>query len=347
MSSPGICNIAAGGISPTDKRNIAATSVPPNGASHSAATSVPPNGASHSAAANVPPAETPDSAGANGTDSKVMPTGSGSLSAETIEITKILGFYDDLQRFEALRSTEKKSDADRLEFLTAKQDLIDAALAVAFEVRNFVHTLDRDVAQADTMAAYLAQKRDKAIRLNSYANLISGGITGVISGGLQLGEVNHLADDTIDTVEGVVQCGLALLALRQQRGEHRLERSIPNVLSWLVNPAPEMMSVYPRGVWTYLNAPSADGPPNVTRREVLLNKWVSSGWCIVNPRKRQQSELRAARITGTHKADFKVTSDLLEDRIAMLMELRSTVTKIDRNLMELFQYVRFASRPTR
>lgn len=266
------------------------------------------------------------------------------LSAQTLDLASRLGFLDELESFEKLRRKDADNGSPSIELLHSRQQLLETVLTLSYQVSAFAQRVDSDIARADALSAYLAQKRDKAIRLNSIANFISGGITGIVSGSLFLGDVNHIAPDIIDTSEGAAQASLALLALKQQSGEKRLERGIPNVLSVVVDPEHRNKEFYPEIVLTYLNSPPVNSKTGLTRREEILNKWTQMGFCLNRRRPRSRPDTRAAQITGTHPGDFRVTSDLLEDRMAMLTELRASVTELDNNFLEVMEYMRSSSR---
>ncbi len=59
---------------------------------------------------------------------------------------------------------------------------------------------------------------------------------------------------------------------------------------------------------------------------------------------------RQARITNASMGNYRLTAELIEDRTAMLHELRSTVTRLDVIMLELMLYMRgnalASTRPT-
>lgn len=269
------------------------------------------------------------------------------LSSETQSTAKVLGLWEDLQQFDTLRKQKEAGQLGRSDYLEARQNLMVNVLVVTQDVRTFVHFLEEEIAKADSINAMIAARRDRALKLNTYGDLISGGITGVVGGGLQIADINHLAYDTIDTIEGAVQAGLALLSLREQQGEKRIEKGIPNILSRLFEPEKGPSPAYPTCVWKFLNAPATQRPNAETRREKLVNGWNSSGLCVSHHhihrgRAKTLSE-RRERLTNSSTRNYRATAELIEDRIAMLHQLRSTVTRLDVIMLELLLYLQNSS----
>ncbi len=178
------------------------------------------------------------------------------LSVEAQDTAKRLGLWASLTLFEESRQQKLAGKQVGTDYMEARQNLMESVMIVSQDVRTFVHYLEEEVAKADSINAMIAARRDRALKLNTYGDLISGGISGMVSGGLALGDVNHLSYDTIDAVEGLVQSSLALLSLREQKGEKRIEKGIPNILARLFEPEKGPSVSYPTSVWTFLNSPA-------------------------------------------------------------------------------------------
>lgn len=269
------------------------------------------------------------------------------LSAEAQRTARVLGLWDALSHFDALRQQKEAGKLSSTEYLEARQDLVVNLMIVSQDVRSFVHFLEEEIAKADSINAMIAARRDRALKLNTYGDLISGGISGIIGGGLQLADINHISYDTIDTVEGAIQTALAIMSLREQRGEKRIERGIPNILSRLFEPEKGPSSAYPTSVWKFLNAPSSARPNAETRREKLINEWNKNGFCIshqhIHRRPPKAMGERRERLLNCSTQNYRATAELIEDRTAMLHQLRSTVTRLDVIMLELLLYMRSTS----
>jgi hypothetical protein len=244
------------------------------------------------------------------------------------------GFPALILRIQELKASRTSTDSQRL---SATNDLLLRILEVSTEIRVLTNRIDREVADADQRRAVLAERRDRAVRINTYADLVSGGITGLIGGGVSLGGVNHIAPDVIDTVEGGVQTGLSAWALQQQRGEQRIERTQPGLLAAIMDPTKRDVHEYPDDVWMFLNE---KGPAGFSLRELLANKWTKFGFCMRHSGHRTPPRDRMIHMAMLHPTSNRVTIDLLEDRIAMLYDLRATVTRLEDELLQALVAVR-------
>lgn len=266
------------------------------------------------------------------------------LSIEAQDTAKKLGLWSTLVEFDAIRRRKTAGNQVSPDFLEARQNLMVSVMIVSQDVRTFVHFLEEEIAKADSINAMIAARRDRALKLNTYGDLLSGGVTGIVSGGLAIADVNHLSYDTIDTIEGFIQTGLAIMSLREQKGEKRIEKGIPNILSRLFEPEKGPSAAYPDCVWKFLNSPASHASGSQTRRENLINRWSKHGFCVSHHHKYHRRgnpvNERQARITNASMANYRVTAELVEDRTAMLHELRSTVTRLDVIMLEILLYMR-------
>jgi hypothetical protein len=231
------------------------------------------------------------------------------------------------------QSSELTARLDRVEL---RQQIIARLLRISYEVRLVTNRIDREIADTDQRRAILAERRDRAVRINTYANLLSGGVTGLVGGGLKIRDVNHLAPDIIDTVEGGVQTGLSGWALYQQRGESKIEHTSPGMMAAIMDTRMRSPSNFPDDIWAYLNRPQPGGQ---SPREVLATKWQRNKFCLRHSVHRMESKERMKKMSLLHPNNNRLTIDLLEDRLAMLYDLRATVTLIDERVFELLQSV--------
>lgn len=236
-----------------------------------------------------------------------------------------------------MRRTNTLEPQSSLELLALKQDLTESILVAAFELRTVVARINENIANANEIYAHLAERRDRAVRLNTYADFISGGITGIIGSALDLGKINPIPGDVIDGVEGAVQTGLASWAFKQQQGEKRLQQGVPNMLTNLLNHNKEAENDYPPSVWAFLNLPVDGGRSTVLNR--VVDRWVKLDLCLKHSGHKEDSSSRLKRIASTSPREERLSIDILEDRIAMLTDLHSSLQHMDFCLLELFQFL--------
>ncbi|MFA7339258.1 MAG: hypothetical protein WC028_20935 [Candidatus Obscuribacterales bacterium] len=268
------------------------------------------------------------------------------LTPEALRLAHTLAIDSDLEKLSKLthgpdQSTAQTSSNDLLKTLLLKQSLTEAVVYESFEVRSCLSNLETEIAQADDLQAFLEERRDKVIRLNTIANFISGGVTGIIGGALKIGGVNEQSANGIDTGEGITQTALALLALKQQAGEKKIVEGTPNMLTKLFDiNASHSQRDYPPSVWNYLTSVPENSSTGLTRQQTLMKRWQDLK--VINT-KASQAQRREAigHITGTHPQPI-VSIDLLDARSAMLHDVRAVVSEMDHPLLELMQTIRNA-----
>lgn len=264
-----------------------------------------------------------------------QPPGTARLSSDATQLAINMQLLPKLIHIEQLRSTAPNS----IEYLALKQDVMESIVMAGYEAGTVTARIDRELANAGEVLGYLAERRDRAVRLNSYADFISGGITGIVSGSMNLGETGGKAPDTLDTIEGALQTSLATWALRQQRGEKRRERGMPSILAHLFQTKSAAQPDYPPAVWAFLSAPLPASKTNASRLDVLVDRWLKLGVCFTHRGHRVDARTRIQHVAPSNLKQERLTIDVLEDRIAMLNDLRATVVEIDAYLLELTQCV--------
>lgn len=264
------------------------------------------------------------------------------FSADARRLGEQIGILPDLEDIEKLSGSRASPtwDQSRFQLLAAKQDALETLMMTNYEVRFVTNRIDRELAKTNEILAYEAERRDRAIRINTYANFLSGGVTGMVRGGLKLGDVNHIPPEVIETAEGGIQASLASWAFHEQRGDRRLEEGVPNMLAKILQTSDHRPPEFPASVWNYLNTATSMRKDNATRRTVLINRWIEKKMCLIHRGHGGTSEVRAARLAGTAGRSRTVDIGVLEDRVAMLTDLRCSVTGMENLLLELIESLR-------
>lgn len=272
-----------------------------------------------------------------------QPQSLDTLSAEAKSVANDLEIWNAILQYDALRSRRNSGEQIGAEYIEARQNLLETLMYLSENVRTFVHFIEEEISKADAVNAMIAARRDRALKLNTYGDLISGGISGAIGGGLAIADLNHISYDTIDAVEGVVQTALAVMSLKEQRGEKKIEKGFPNILARLFEPEKGPSPSYPDCIWRFLNTPESSVTTLQTRRQKLVDEWTKSGFCVSHQhihKKKGGLNERRERITNLSQQNYRITAELIEDRIAMLHQLRSTVTRLDVLILEILSYMR-------
>jgi hypothetical protein len=220
-----------------------------------------------------------------------------------------------------------------LEALSLRQEITEAVLGASLEVDGVIAEIDNELAQISAIRADLEARRDRAIGLNTLANIIAGGATGVIGTALQFKNSTANLGNAIGVAGAGVSTMLSFIGLRQQRGGHRALGVAPNLLAKLFDKKPEFHSDYPAEVWTYLNAVPPAEPGNETRRALLIKRWTDLGRIESIETPKGQSKIDS--LTSSISQQRSLTIDLLNDRGAMLADVRAQVSLIKRDLSKL------------
>lgn len=262
------------------------------------------------------------------------------ISINACELAEAWGLLPSLEHYcsEPVPKTFEMTEF-HMRHMFEKQRIVETVLDYSFDIRRALNSIDRQMATAMHVKAVLAEKRDRAIRLNSYAGLVAGGLTGIMSGALRLGGLEFVTPDVIDVVEGVMEGGLAGWAVKSNSGERKLSRGVPNVLARLIYPEMEEGHEFPESVWKYLNSVPAGSKSGMSRRETIVDRWECTKYCLIHRGHKAGHQERMKRISGA-KENVVLTIDVLEDRVAMLQDLRSEISLMDNYLSEIFSVVR-------
>ncbi|MBX3076835.1 hypothetical protein KF728_07280 [Candidatus Obscuribacterales bacterium] len=264
------------------------------------------------------------------------------LSTLTLEMVRVWKLAPEIEAlddsFKAFQ--ENKSSDNAIAYLLSKQRITERLAELGFDVRRCTNVIDREIAKDSSKTAYLTELRDKAIRYNTYADFVAGGLTGIISGALEMADLSRFASNTVDIFEGTGQSALSYWAYRAEHAGDRSQIPLPNMLAKIFDPTVEH-SGYPESVWAFLSSTPPDGT-GTNRAQIMLMRWQKLNFCFTHSGKHKQHQhSRIRKLTGHHhEKDTTMTIDILEDRTAMLQDLRAEITTMDESLAELFDLVR-------
>lgn len=252
------------------------------------------------------------------------------LSPTARDIAEQLGIIPLLLKVEqygAMSDLDTKGEIDRLKL---KQTLSMKVAVATLQVRDATARIERELAYINRLSGLLEDRRDKAIKLNSIENVVaSGGISEI--GNSRSFAANQVPNNVLQLVAGAATIGLGSWALKQQSGgAHRMPAK-PNMLAEIFNIPTDADSKYPEFVWTYLNR--APVGATKTRLQAMMERWQQFK---VIPRNLNTPEgrQRVAILTNT-VPNGKANIGIFDDRSDMLVDLRSEIFQIDRDLLDL------------
>lgn len=228
----------------------------------------------------------------------------------------------------------------RQQYLATRQILMEHIEAADLQVRTVTGRIDDQLADAYDLRSALARKRDRQFTANVFTNFIFTGIAQATGHSIEFVPGGETQGRIIEIIDGVSEVGLPLYYLKQQRSERHLVKPVPNLLGKIFDQSSDGSPDYPPAVWTYLNNVPSGAAVGQTRRKLLIDKWTKYGMIEVHGKPRVISAGRVPHVTGTVSERHRVTLELLEDRAALLADLKAVVNDMDYCLLELMKEIK-------
>jgi len=279
---------------------------------------------------------------------KVQESLKSCLTPEAYELAQELGLTDHLTRLQYLKEHEShKRGTPPLsqESLSLRLETVEVLLTTALQCQAVVAQIEAETVGNFEIKSALEGRRDNATKTNAIANVVANGFLSSVGNLLQMPFENapdarsQFPGEITESAGTLMATGLGGLALHQNRGMALSAPIEPNMLAKVFKRPNDSKTEYPDIIWTYLNSapPGAkkDGP---TRRELLIRRWADLGR-LPSPAT-QKGRLYQRVIAGTMPQTRAVTIGMLDDRIAMLADLRAEVNQIYKELLNMMLVVR-------
>ena len=224
----------------------------------------------------------------------------------------------------------QKRDADRWRVLWLHQRITERVMAASLQVDATIAQIDNEIARANEVRGFLADKRDRRVTRANLLSVIIGGGLGATSSGLQLSSTLDKPAAAVGIVAGTASAGLALAGIHAQKGGTRVFDFSSNMLAEFFDRPMLPDSHYPATVWTFLNAAPQVGTDGATRREELVQTWVR-----LKRIDSLQSKEKIDHLSSQPAQGLRLTIDDYEDRAAMLQDVRARISFLKRDLGSL------------
>jgi hypothetical protein len=260
--------------------------------------------------------------------------GQGNNRLETepsnVKVTaRIIGVQDQIEQLEKM----SRLPPDSLQPVSLRQEIFAEVLAASLQVDATTAQIDNEIAQANELRGYLADRRDRFVnRANLFSALIGGGM-GAVSSGLQLPSGQTKPAGVVGIAGGTIASGLAVSGIRGQKGGTRVFDFNSNMLATLFSKTALPDSEYAPMVWSFLNEIAPTDADRLTRKERLVATWISLK--RIDPPETSAGQDKINRVTSQPSEKLKLTIDDLEDRVAMLQDVRAKLSFLKRDLAEL------------
>jgi hypothetical protein len=220
--------------------------------------------------------------------------------------------------------------ADRWQLLWLHQRIYEQVMAASLQVDATIAQIDNEIARANEVRGFLADRRDRTVSRDNLLSAIFGGAIGATSDGLELSSKLDRTGTAVGVGAGAVGAGLALAGIHAQPGKTSHFVFPSNMLAEFFDRPTLPNSRYPATVWTFLNEIPSFGPPGVTRREELMQSWVQ-----VRRINSFEDTQKIDHVTSQPSEPVKLSIDDFEDRAAMLQDVRARISYLKRDLGEL------------
>jgi hypothetical protein len=226
-----------------------------------------------------------------------------------------------------------RNQSDPSKITPLRQVIVEKVLAASLEVDATIAQIDNEIAQSNEVRGYLSDKRDKAVNRANLMSIVSGGTLGATSAGLQLPSGENKASSIVGIAAGVVSSTLAISGIRAQKGGTRLFDFSSNMLAEFFDRSTLDDSRYDPIVWSFLNDVAPTDEEGLTRKERLIQTWITLK--RTDPPSTSTGKNKIDRVTSQPSDKLPLTIDDLEDRSAMLQDVRAKISFLKRDLAGL------------
>ena len=258
------------------------------------------------------------------------------LSPEAAQVADEIGVTSLLNK---LANSRTGKSPIPFEDLVTRQEITEKVLTASLDVDSVNAIIDAEIEQIRSIRSDLQSQRDKAQNIINVASLVTGGALGVVNTALQFKSSTANLGNGIGVAGGAATVVLSIVGISKQKGGKRVLADSPRMLARFFGRQPgapeSIKSDYPEAIWSYLNFPSSSESTMVMRKEQLIAKWKTEGRIKQDgsPSGERQIEAMSSNISQMRRLNI----DELSDRVAMLLDVRASVSLMKRDLAELMR----------
>ncbi len=241
-------------------------------------------------------------------------------AASPVDTAALIGVASEAEELRAAPKETPAGSSQQWRSLWLRQRVDERVMMSSLEVDAAMASIDNEIARATEVRGFLADKRDRAVTRANLLSALFGGGLGATSAGLQLSSRETSATVATGVAGGAISTSLAIYGIRAQRGGTHMLDVESNMLAQFFD-RPEMQtSHYPQVVWRFLNEVAPSDPGHLIRRDRLIRTWVELR--RVDSLNTASAKLKIEHVTSMPDQHLTLTIDDLEDRIAMLQDVR-------------------------
>ena len=179
--------------------------------------------------------------------------------------------------------------------------------------------------------------RDKAVLKTNALSFIANGALWAVAEGLDIPTFSRpnyaISSGTNGILAGIIPTIASMYALKQLDGKKRGSEVDPNMLAKLFDCQTTTDVDYPTPVWQFLNTAPASDMVKRTRKDQLIDRWVSDKNLPTFTNRDAKKDIEIITATTSHKKALSIAS--LQVREAMLSQLGAEILKMKRMLLEI------------
>jgi hypothetical protein len=245
----------------------------------------------------------------------------------------LIGVSAEVQELRASQPPLPADSPQQWRILWLRQKIYERVMMTSLQVDATTASIDNEIARSTEVRGFLVDRRDRNVtRANLLSALLGGGL-GATSAGLQLSSKQTNATAGTGIAGGAISAGLGLYGIRAQRGDTRALDAESNMLAQFFDRPELPTSHYPPLIWQFINEVAPSDPGHLTRRERLIHTWLELK--RLDSLTTRSGRIKIERVTSMPDQHLSLTVGDLEDRIAMLQDVRAKLSYLKRDLADL------------
>ena len=249
------------------------------------------------------------------------------------DTARLIGVSAEIQELGRPGQSNPADLSQRWRTLWLHQHIYERVTVVQLEADATTAAIDNEIARSAEVRGYLADKRDRNVTRANLLSALFGGGLGATSAGLQLSSKQTNATVATGISGGAISAGLATYGIHAQRGATRILDAESNMLAAFFARPELPTSHYPPVVWQFLGEVARNDPDHLTRRERLMRTWLELK--RLDSLETPPGKVKIEHVTSTPDQQLRLTIDDLEDRMAMLQDVRAKLSYLKRDLAAL------------
>lgn len=228
---------------------------------------------------------------------------------------------------DALQTMRQPASTDRTAQLAAQQHIIALVTAASLAVDATTGQIDEEIAETHELQNFLAARRQREIDLLNLVSLGIGGTLGTASAALGL-TPHTQASGVVGIISGTSITALSVLGLHLQPGGKAVLEARSNMLCHVFDLPSDQNNFYPQLIQDFMARPAPEDP--LTRKQHLIAAWVRLG--RIPPPTSEKGHLKVVRLASVPPQNARLSISDLDDRQAMLYDMRARIMYLKRDL---------------